>query len=176
MMGGGGWPRQCQDDAGLWDGRHFHHKFSQLFALSDSLSTASPTHLRLCAIPFQSLPSPRDIDPITPRPRRRSVACQDVLVALLVGHHRNPSPSSALVCCIASAERYLTQDPSRKRRRGRQALAPAAFGGCTTGQAPRRCCGDRSKTDFPSPRHFCILCTEYRGAMQWPPIWPPPLI
>lgn len=38
-----------------------------------------------------------------PHPHRRSVACQDVLVGLLVGHHRNPSPSSVLVCCIASA-------------------------------------------------------------------------
>lgn len=71
-------------------------------------------------------------------------------------------------------ERYLTQDPSRKRRRWRQALAPAAFGGCTTGQAPRRCCRDRSKTS--RRLDILMLCTEHRGAMQWPPIWPPPLI
>lgn len=133
---------------------------SCLLCQKPSLSTASPTHLQLCAIPFESLLSPRVYRSQTPppRPRRRSVACQDVLVALLVGHHRNPSPSSALVCCIASAERYLTQDPSRKRRRWRQALAPAAFGGCTTGQAPRRCCGDRSKTS----RRLDILHPVYR--------------
>lgn len=149
---------------------------SCLLCQKPSLSTASPTHLHLCAIPFQCLLSPRVYRSQSPppRPRRRSVACQDVLVALLVGHHRNPSPSSALVCCIASAERYLTQDPSRKRADGGRHLRQRRLAGVRLDRHR----GGAAVTDrrLPVASTFCTLCTEYRGAMQWPPIWPPPLI